>query len=169
MSRADTAQRVVDLLDALKSARDPRREPLNASRRLIALKRWQRLRLAATFADLAAEPRHAAATRFFLDDLYGEHDASWRDRDVARMLPTLRAWLPAGMLVTVADALELDLVSHRLDLAVTHALPQARERRRLLDIARRAQRAAMLQQATRTGLEPLRDREHAAERGLGHG
>jgi conjugative relaxase-like TrwC/TraI family protein len=55
------------------------------------------------------------------------------------------------------------------DLAVMPARPVGRERGRLLDIARRAQRVAVLQEASRSGNEPRRDREQTVERRLGHG
>lgn len=119
--RVDAAQRVVDLLQELRAARDPEADPRNALLRLVELRRWQAERLGACFADLRDEPRHAAAAEFFLTDLYGEHDVSWRARDLERMLPTLRRWLPVAMLETVADALALDLLSQRLDLALAEA------------------------------------------------
>lgn len=119
--RGDAAQRVVDLLRELHAARDPGVDPRNALPRLVELRRWQAQRLGSCFADLRDDPRHAAAAEFFLTDLYGEHDVSWRARDLERMLPTLRRWLPVAMLETVADALELDLLSQRLDLALAEA------------------------------------------------
>lgn len=122
MTRQESAARIAQLLLALRRARDPAEEPRNALGILPALKSWQSRRLAKGFDDLARRPNYAAASRFFLDDLYGEHDVSWRDRDIQRMLPTLRAWLPESVLQTVAKALELDLLSHRLDLAMAEAL-----------------------------------------------
>jgi hypothetical protein len=55
------------------------------------------------------------------------------------------------------------------DLAVTYALPQGKERTRLLEIARRAQRLALLERAGHSGNAPMRDREYTVERGLGRG
>lgn len=122
MTRQDAAARIAGLLGELRAARDPAREPRNALPQLAQVKRWQAQRLARSFFDLAKLPRMAGAARFFLEDLYGAHDVTWRDRDIARMLPTLRSWLPASVLRTVADALELDLMSHGLDLALADAL-----------------------------------------------
>jgi hypothetical protein len=119
------AGRIAELLLALRHARDPACEPRNTLAILPELKRWQGERLSHSFDDLARRADYAAASRFFLDDLYGEHDVSWRDRDITRMLPTLRAWLPESVLKTVADALELDLLSHTLDLGVAGALADA--------------------------------------------
>lgn len=125
MTKATNAARIAELLLALRHARDPSREPRNELPILAELKRWQGERLSHSFDDLARRADYAAASRFFLDDLYGEHDVSWRDRDITRMLPTLRAWLPESVLKTVADALELDLLSHTLDLGVAAALTDA--------------------------------------------
>ena len=47
--------------------------------RLAALRRWQAERLAATYADLAAQGRYRAAVSFFLRDLYGGADAGPHD------------------------------------------------------------------------------------------
>lgn len=122
MTRRDQVQRVVALLGALALARDPAAEPRNELPTLRELQRWQSVRLAEAFGDLRERPRFRAATDFFLNDLYSASDASWRDRDLKRMLPTLRAWLPEHMLQTVAAALELDLLSHELDLTVAGKL-----------------------------------------------
>jgi hypothetical protein len=87
-----------------------------------ALRVWQAQRLAHTHADLLAEPRHAQAARFFLDELYGAKDFSQRDVELARLIPTLTRFLPQAALDTIADAVELDALSERLDLATARAL-----------------------------------------------
>jgi hypothetical protein len=86
------------------------------------LRLWQAQRLAATHADLLAQPRYAEATRFFLDELYGAKDFSSRDAELARVIPTLVRFLPRSALATIADAIELDALSERLDLAVCRAI-----------------------------------------------
>ena len=125
MHGSGNAGRIAGILLELRRARDPAREPRNTLAILPALKRWQGERLSHSFDDLTRRADYAAASRFFLDDLYAEHDVSWRDRDITRMLPTLRAWLPESVLKTVADALELDLLSHTLDLGMAQALANA--------------------------------------------
>ena len=122
MRRSLEAERVAALSDRLRVARDPAHEPLNLEPWLEPLRAWQNARLARSFADLARQPRYELATRFFLDDLYGTHDMSWRDRELTLMLPTLTRWLPPAVLRTVGDAIELDLVSHQFDLAMSGAL-----------------------------------------------
>jgi len=96
-----------------------------------ALRAWQAQRLARTHADLLEAPRYRAAARFFLDDLYGAKDFSQRDGELARLVPMLSRVLPRGALETIADAVELDALSERLDLAMAVALdadPQVRGR-----------------------------------------
>ncbi len=86
------------------------------------LRDWQARRLAFTHADLLESPRYRTATRFFLDELYGVKDFSQRDAELARVIPTLTRFLPAAALETIADAVELDALSERLDLATAQAL-----------------------------------------------
>lgn len=126
MSRRDEAKHVAALLNALRLARDPIAEPRNTLPQLAALRRWQGARLARQYADLHSDPLHAKAVDFFVQDLYGADEVTWRDRDLRRMLGHLRAWLPATLLATVADALTLDLVSHEFDLAMARALNDAK-------------------------------------------
>ena len=90
---------------------------------LLTLKAWQSARLARTYPDLLASPRYRDAALFFLNDLYGPKDFSRRDEDVKRILPKLTALLPAAALSSIADAMELDELSERLDQAVLRALP----------------------------------------------
>lgn len=79
------------------------------------LKGWQARRLAQTHAALLDEPRYRPAAQFFLSDLYGPRDHRSRDRDVARVLPTLLKLLPAAALDTLAQGLRMDCISELLD------------------------------------------------------
>ena len=90
--------------------------------RSAALKKWQAKRLASTHADFLDEARHRAAARFFLDDLYGGSDYARRDAELARVIPTLTHMLPNAALATLADAVELDALTERLDDALTDEL-----------------------------------------------
>lgn len=114
--------RLERLLAANARWRDPVREPRNRSPWLAPLQRWQSARLAQSFADFSAAPATRDATRFFLTDLYGDHDVSARDRGVARVMPMMKRVLPAELLETAADAIELAVLSHAFDLRVAGAL-----------------------------------------------
>lgn len=134
MSRSVTVERLQAVADSLRAARDPIADPTNESPTLRRVRAWQAARLAITFADLRKSAKYRQAAEFFLSDLYGEQDVSWRDRDLARMMPTLVRWLPEAMLGTVCDALELDLLSHRLDLHLARALQGKSSRAPTIDI-----------------------------------
>ncbi len=86
---------------------------------------WQARRLRMTYADLAADPRYAAATRFFQNDLYGAADYSRRDGDLARIVPVMVRVLPEGVVMTVAAAMELNALSQELDRVLLARLPRA--------------------------------------------
>ncbi len=118
----DQGARIEELAKSLRDARDPALDPRNRSSWLPVVQGWQAARLANMYADLARDPRFTRATRFFLHDLYGDQDVAWRDREVVHILPTMRRWLPAKLLDVVARALELDLLTHQLDLALAEAL-----------------------------------------------
>lgn len=84
---------------------------------------WQARRLAATYADLSAQPRYADAIEFFRSDLYGSADYARRDADVARVVPMMVAMLPERVIGTIAEAMELNVLSHELDRALLAHLP----------------------------------------------
>lgn len=86
---------------------------------------WQSRRLAATYADLASDPRYADAIEFFQTDLYGPQDFSKRDADLSRIVPTMTRLLPDGVITTVARAMELSALSHELDAQLLEHLPRA--------------------------------------------
>lgn len=86
---------------------------------------WQSLRLAQTYADLAAQPRYAAAVAFFQTDLYGNADYAQRDADLARVVPVMAKMLPARVIATIAQAMELNALSHELDRTLLARLPRA--------------------------------------------
>lgn len=90
--------------------------------RLDRLARFQSRRLAATYTDLARDPRYASAIAFFQSDLYGPGDFSRRDADLARMVPSMVRLLPEDAVATVADAVELSALAQDLDRAVDAAL-----------------------------------------------
>jgi hypothetical protein len=139
MTRRSTVDRLAGIAERLRAARDPVALPANRSAWLRSVRGWQARRLALSFADFEAYPHYRKAVTFFLEDLYGEQDMSWRDRDLVRMMPTMVRWLPEAMLETVADALELDWISHVLDLRVASRLEESVSRgAAVVDIARYA-------------------------------
>jgi len=95
--------------------------------RVRALERWQKRRLAVSYADFSADERHRAATAFFTEELYAPADLQARDHDLRRMVPLMTRLLPASAVETVADAVDLQGLTLELDLAMVEHLPGAPE------------------------------------------
>src|SRR5689334_10954000 len=105
------------------------------------LRAWQAARLRQTYADLAAQPRYAKAIRFFQEDLYGSGDFSRRDADLMRVVPAMVRVLPHELVACVAQAVELNALSHELDLLLLTHLPRADAAFSVADYCRAYRRA----------------------------
>ncbi len=90
--------------------------------RLPEVKAFQARRLAATYRDLASDPRYAPATAFFLGDLYGTKDFSARDEALLKIYPYMVRTLPASAVETAALAIEVDALSEEMDRLLADAL-----------------------------------------------
>ena len=86
------------------------------------LKAWQVQRLAATHKALLESPRYGPAAGFFLEDLYGPKDHRTRDQDLARVLPKLLKLLLQSAQWTLAQALQMDVLSEELDAQMADCL-----------------------------------------------
>ncbi|TWI11643.1 FFLEELY motif protein [Aerolutibacter ruishenii] len=131
----DLSARLPDLLRRHQHLTDPEREPRNGLRWLPELRRWQAERLRRSFAHFLDDPKRRAAAEFFLSDVYGDHDFSQRDADIARVVPLMQKLLPESLLASVADTVELGLLTHAFDLRMADALEALAPRRRRLDDA----------------------------------
>ncbi len=94
---------------------------------------WQAQRLEDSFAGFLDDPRSAPAAHFFLSDVYGEHDFTRRDADIAKVLPMMQRLLPGALLQTVADGIELGALTHAFDLRIAAALERLAPTRKRLD------------------------------------
>lgn len=110
-----SAESLLKELRAVDAERARRAADPELAARVQALKAWQQRRFAHTYADLLATPRYAAATRFFLHELYGPGDYRQRDAQFARVVPTLTRLFPAEVIDTVAKLAQLHALSERLD------------------------------------------------------
>ena len=119
------ATELVRQLSRARALHDARAASPDLAARLDRLAAWQALRLNATYADLARQRRYAPAIAFFLSDLYGPGDFSRRDADLARVVPLITRVLPAGVIATVASAMELSALSQELDRALLARLEPA--------------------------------------------
>ena len=112
---------------------DPKREPRNSLRWLPVLRSWQTQRLETSFEHFLHDPQRRAAALFFLTDVYGDRDFSRRDANVAKVLPMMQRLLPAAVLGTITDGIELGAVTHALDLRMAEELRRIAPTRKRLD------------------------------------
>jgi hypothetical protein len=91
--------------------------------RVIEVKRYQHARFESTYADQLAHKRYAAATRFFLEDLYGPGDFTRRDDEFARVVPALVRLFPHQIVQTVAKLAQLHELSETLDTEMARCMP----------------------------------------------
>jgi hypothetical protein len=104
---------------------EARRADSSLAAALARIGEWQARRLRNTYADLAVDPRYMAAIAFFQNDLYGGADFSRRDADLVRVVPAMVRLLPETVIETVARAVELNALSHELDIALLARLSRA--------------------------------------------
>lgn len=131
---SDEMDRLGQQLARHQALHDPASEPRNALRWLPELRRWQAARLEESFRHFLDDPRRAPAAEFFLGDVYGDRDFTRRNADIARVVPVMRRLLPERLLVTVADAIELGVLTQALDLDMAERLHDLAPRRRRLDL-----------------------------------
>lgn len=160
----DGVQRLQRRLACHQAVHDPRREARNRSPWLGEVRRWQAQRLERSFRHFLEDAGRRPAARFFLTDVYGDHDFSRRDADIARVLPMMQRLLPAALLDTVADGIELGALTHAFDLRMAAALERLAAGTPSLD-------DALYARAYRdVGLPRLRDHQidliHAVGKGL---
>jgi hypothetical protein len=89
---------------------------------LQTLMSWQTDRLRTTHQDLFKSERYHQAAHYFVDDLYLSPTALQRDKDLERVFPTMIKLLPDETLETVANAVELNILSAELDLQLANHL-----------------------------------------------
>jgi hypothetical protein len=80
-----------------------------------AVKRLQAKRFRHAYADLLASKDFCLATRFFLEELYGEEDYSERDSQFARIAGTLATIFPASVVGTAVALAQLHALTEELD------------------------------------------------------
>ena len=89
------------------------------------VKQLQAARFRATYTDFLADTRHAPATRFFLEELYGEHDFRERDRQFGRIASAIERLFPEAVAQLAVDLAETHALTETLDHQLaTHWLDQ---------------------------------------------
>ncbi|NWF43861.1 hypothetical protein F3K02_01085 [Hydrogenophaga sp. D2P1] len=123
------------------------------------VKQLQARRFRATYADFLVQPRYAEATRFFLDELYGEHDFTERDAQFGRIAGAIERMFPDAVADLAVDLAETHALTETLDHQLaTHWLAQDSSRSE----AERYVRSWRL-----TGERPLRDRQLSVVKHMG--
>lgn len=117
---------ILQCLEAVERERHARDDDPALMRRVTAVKRYQQLRFASTYADLLAADRYRQAARFFLDDLYGPMDFRQRDQQFARIVPKMVTLFPAEVTATVLDLARLHATSEALDSQMARVLESER-------------------------------------------
>ncbi|GAA6141344.1 hypothetical protein NBRC116584_11620 [Hydrogenophaga sp. 5NK40-0174] len=87
------------------------------------IKSLQAARFRGTYSDFLAHPAYAAATRFFLDELYGEGDFSGRDEQFARIAGAIERLFPPEVGDLAVDLATTHGLTERLDHAMARQLP----------------------------------------------
>ena len=109
------------ILAHLKSVDDERAQRARTpglAAKVAALKAYQQRRFSHTYSDLLQSERYGAASRFFLDELYGPTDFAQRDAQFARVVPALVRLFPSEIVETVAALAALHALSESLDSAM---------------------------------------------------
>ena len=116
--RTDNAKRLQQLLLDYHDFRNEQAErPALAA--IGQLRAWQSDRLKATHGDLYNDPSYRDGLEFLLSDLYAPTQFTRRDDDIDRVFPVMVKLLPDSVLYTVAELVELNLLSQRLDRQLT--------------------------------------------------
>ncbi len=118
-------QAILAELASVDRVRDERRADPGLSARAAALRAYQAARFERSYPDLLADPRHRAATRFFLQELYGPEDFFARDAQFARIVPALTRLAPAEVVRTSLTLVRLHALSEMLDATMARSLPAA--------------------------------------------
>jgi hypothetical protein len=120
-----TAASILEQLGIVDAERRRRSATPGLNAKVATLKEYQQLRFSHTYADLLETARYGAASRFFLDELYGPSDFTRRDAEFARVVPGLVRLFPNEIVETVATLAELHALSESLDTAMATQLEAA--------------------------------------------
>ena len=130
----------------VRALRREREADPNLRARIQAVKKFQHARFTRDYFALLASPRHCAAARFFLDELYGPEDFSARDAEFERVVPLMARLLPLEVVRTIAELMELHSLTEELDQRMAAALNSA-------DIDEQSYRGAWLRVGRRSDRE----------------
>ncbi len=110
-----TASRIHEAMQAVAQLRRHRVAHPLLEQASVEVKRFQAQRFRATYADLLHTPRYQLATRFFLQELYGDGDYAQRDQQFARIASTIARLFPQAVVETAASLAEVHALTEQLD------------------------------------------------------
>lgn len=108
------ADRIRQHLSHVERLRAQAAEPARAQA-VRDIKTLQAQRFRASYADALADPRQAPAARFFLEELYGDHDFRERDAQFGRIAGAIERLFPAQVAQLAVDMAELHALTETLD------------------------------------------------------
>ena len=160
MEAAQTIRSAVTRVVRLRADADAQ-PPLRAA--VKAVKALQARRFTGTYADMLAGPPYAAATRFFLEELYSDRDFADRDSQFARIAGAIEKFFPALVVDTAVNLAKLHALTEDLDHAMgaqwtLDASPHSAAKyvRAWRAVGRRNDREAQLAEVLAIGAEMVR-------------
>ena len=106
MSAVDSREMLARMAGVAQLRASQRADPLHAAR-VTQVRSFQVRRFEHTYADLLHDPRHGAAARFFLEELYAARSFDERDAQFTRVIPAVGRVFPQEVVHTVVRLTEL--------------------------------------------------------------
>lgn len=121
----NTAHTIREAVAEVERLREESRTVPEIGSAVTRLKRFQARRFAGTYADLLGSGPYAAATRFFLQELYSERDYAERDAQFARIAGAVEKLFPRDVADTAAGLARLHALTESLDHGMARVAPIA--------------------------------------------
>jgi hypothetical protein len=118
----DAADTIRDSIGRVVALRAQARDDPALGLAVLSIKRVQAQRFAGTYADLLGQDTYRGATRFFLDELYGEQDFSRRDAQFARIADAIQTLFPKQVAAMASTLAQLHGLTEELDFAMARTL-----------------------------------------------
>lgn len=117
----EAAQTIRQSVAAVSQLRQAAQEDTTLRAAIIDVKRFQARRFAGTYADLLRSGPYAAASRFFLEELYSDKDYAERDAQFSRIAGAIEKFFPAQVAHTAVRLAQLHALTEQLDFAMAQA------------------------------------------------
>lgn len=114
----NTAQTIREAVAEVERLREESRLVPSIGTAVQRLKRFQGRRFAGSYADLLSSVDYAAATRFFLEELYSDRDFGERDAQFARIAGAVEKLFPKDVAQTASALAQLHALTESLDHAM---------------------------------------------------